>query len=159
MPKVFGHIAVVAVGKLRAPHWQAAQEEYLKRLRRYGNVRLVEVKDNAGRGAPDAVAVQREAKALLDASSGARARFALSPEGRRMTSEGFAEFLRGETLAGGSIALLVGGPLGLGEEVAAACRAALSLSDMTLPHELARVVLLEQIYRAGTILCGEKYHK
>lgn len=159
MARVLPPIVVAAVGKLRAGHWIAAQEEYMKRLRRYGAVRLVEVKDAVGKGAPAPVAVQREGEALAKAAEGAGTRVALARDGRAMTSEGFAEFLKEQALRGRSAAFLIGGPEGLSDEALGVCGLRMSLSAMTFPHELARAVLLEQLYRAATILSGEKYHK
>ncbi|HQE93346.1 MAG TPA: 23S rRNA (pseudouridine(1915)-N(3))-methyltransferase RlmH [Anaerolineae bacterium] len=153
-----GKIIIVAVGKLH-DEWWTAQQDYLARLRRYTDVTLVEVKDAVGRGASDAVAVQREGEALLSAAQDARRRIALSVTGKQMDSPGLAVFLRQQIEVYGSLAFLIGGPLGLSPAVIAACQNTLSLSSFTFPHEMARVILLEQLYRAATIISGEKYHK
>ncbi len=158
MVRLAGKIIIVAVGKLRGD-WRAAQQDYLTRLRRYTDVTLVEVKDAVGHGAPDAVAIQREGEALLIAAKDARRVIALSATGKQMDSPGLADFLRKQIEVYGSLAFLIGGPVGLSPEVLVACDDTLSLSLLTFPHELARVVLLEQLYRAATIISGEKYHK
>jgi len=157
--RLIGEIIIAAVGKLHGAYWRAAQQEYLARLRRYTDVTLIEVKDVVGRGTPDAVAMQREGEALLAAAKDARRLIALSATGRQMDSPGLADFLRKQIEVYGSLAFLIGGPVGLSPEVLAACADTLSLSPLTFPHELARVVLLEQLYRAATIIGGEKYHK
>ena len=84
---------------------------------------------------------------------------ALSATGRQMDSPGLAAFLQKQIEIYGSLAFLIGGPVGLAAEVLTSCDDTLSLSPLTFPHELARVILLEQLYRAATIISGEKYHK
>lgn len=158
MARLAGKIIIVAVGKLHSD-WRAAQQDYLARLRRYTDVTLVEVKDVVGQGAPDTVALQREGEALLAAAKGARRVIALSATGKQMDSLGLADFLRKQIDVYRSLAFVIGGPVGLSPQVLAACDDKLSLSPLTFPHELARVILLEQLYRAATIISGEKYHK
>jgi 23S rRNA (pseudouridine1915-N3)-methyltransferase len=157
--RLSGKIMIVAVGKLHGAYWRAAQQDYLARLRRYTDVTLVEVKDAIGRGAPDAVAIQREGESLLAAAKDTRRVIALTANGRQMDSPGLADFLRKQIEIYGSLAFLIGGPVGLAPEVLKICDDTLSLSPLTFPHELARVILLEQLYRAATIIAGEKYHK
>lgn len=157
--RLTGKITLVVVGKLHGAYWRAAQQEYLARLRRYTDVTLIEVKDFVGQGMSDGVAMQREGEALLAAAKDARRLIALTVTGRQMDSPGLANFLRKQIEVYGSLAFLIGGPIGLSPEVLAACDDTLSLSLLTFPHELARVVLLEQLYRAATIIGGEKYHK
>lgn len=159
MKRLGGQILIAAVGRLKTPHWEAAQDDYLGRLGRYTAARLVEVKDAVGRGEPDRVAADREGRLLLEASEGAGRRIALHRTGRRLDSPGLARFLERQVEVYGKLALLIGGPVGLSTEVLAASAEKLSLSGLTLPHELARVLLLEQLYRVATILGGEKYHK
>ncbi len=153
-----GQIDIVAVGKIRARHWQTAQEEYLGRLERYVAVRLVELKDVVG-SVPDAVALQREGGILLDAARAARRRIALTPAGEQRDSLALAQWLGQQLEQYGHLAWLIGGPLGFAPEVLAGCEERLALSRLTFPHELARIVLLEQLYRAMTVLSREKYHK
>lgn len=159
MVRLVGKMTIVAVGKLHGAYWRAAQQEYLARLRRYADVTLIEVKDVVGRGAPDGVAIQREGEAVLAATKEVRRLIALTATGKQMDSPGLADFLRKQIEVYGSLAFLIGGPVGLSPEVLTACDDKLSLSPLTFPHELARVILLEQLYRAATIISGEKYHK
>lgn len=158
MTMLSGHVAVVAVGKIKTAYWQAAQTEYVARLQRYTDFKLVEVKDAVGR-LPDNVAMVQEGDALLKASAEASRRILLTPTGQMWDSEGLARFLQKQIESYGRLAFLIGGPVGFAPEVMAASQQEMSLSRLTLPHELARVVVLEQLYRACTILNGEKYHK
>ena len=132
-------VTVLAVGRLRPPYVDDA-EHYLKMLGRYATVDLVEVRedDDVARRIPE-----RAFTVLLDAG------------GKEMTSEGFAAWLEERRHEGRPLCFVVGGAFGI-ELPGADLR--LSLGRMTLPHQLARVVLLEQLYRAHRILAGEPYH-
>ena len=152
-------ITLVSVGKLKKEQWRAAQDDYLKRLLRYTTLTLTEVKDYVGKGSPDTVAIEKEGKALIDASKDARFRVALSIRGRQMDSLDFAATLQQWYETYGTVAFLIGGPLGLSRDVLKTCHYELSLSRLTLPHELARILLLEQLYRATTIINKHQYHK
>ncbi len=159
MSRLIGRTTIIAVGKLRHKPWQNAQQDYLSRLQRYTHLRLVEVKDVLGRGQPDAVSVQKESSALLKAAADIPYTIAMSSEGQELTSIQFANFVQRNIELYGHIAFLIGGPLGFDKHVTAQCSTTLSLSRLTFPHEIARLLLLEQLYRAATILRGEKYHK
>ena len=159
MLRLSGHIMVIAVGKLRRSHWLTAQEKYQKRLQRYTDFQLVEVKDVVGRGVSDAVAKQRESDTVLSTAVSAHYKIALTPTGKTMTSPQLAQFLQTRVELYGRLVFLIGGPLGFTTEAIARCDAKLSLSPLTFPHEMARIILLEQLYRACTILNNEKYHK
>ena len=159
MPRATGHITVAAVGKLRERHWRDAQAEYVRRLERYTDFRLIEVKDAVGKSLPDVVAMVREGEQLLSAvSRGARV-ILMDPDGRSMSSPELADYLQFQLEAYGDLAFLIGGPLGFDPAVMAAAHDRLSLSRMTYTHEMARIILLEQLYRAFSILHGEPYHK
>ena len=159
MAKLPGHLAIIAVGKMRTSHWLAAQEAYLARLPHYCDVELLEVRDGVGAGLPDAVALQKEAERLLKVASDSQRLIALTPTGQHTTSENLAKFVAQQLERYGRIAFLIGGPLGFAPEVTQAAHTQLALSYLTFPHELARVLLLEQLYRAFTILNNEPYHK
>ena len=154
-----GTLTVAAVGKLRTPHWRSAQQDYLQRLQRYLSVTLVEVRDFAGGKLPKDTAVAREGQALSQAVKEVPWISALDAAGQQVDSEGLARYLHHHIETHRDLAFLIGGPVGLSPELLATCNARLSLSQLTFPHELARVVLLEQLYRAMTILSGEPYHK
>jgi 23S rRNA (pseudouridine1915-N3)-methyltransferase len=152
-------IRLVAVGRMRDAALRTAGEEYAGRVGRSHRLEIREVRD-AGRRAADAAAARRlEADALLAAVPGGARIFALTRRGRSYSSEDFAAQLDTWQRDARDVALVVGGAHGLGEAVLERAEGQISLSKMTLPHELARVVLLEQLYRAVTILRGEPYHK
>lgn len=159
MEKLSGHITIAAVGKLKSLQYRFIQDDYLKRLQRYTKVELVEVKDVVGKSVPDQVAVEREGQHLLKATANVNRRFALVSTGRQPDSLELADFVRNQIGLYGRIAFLIGGPLGLSEEVLQHCEEMISLSRLTFTHELARLIFLEQLYRAGTIIAGESYHK
>lgn len=158
MSRLIGHITLAAVGKLKETYWKQAQEEYVKRLGRYTHFQLVEVKDMVGR-LPDGVAIQREGELLLQATADTSYKIALTPVGKPLTSPQLAENIQKWVQEYGRISFFIGGPLGFSEPALAACQLQLSLSPLTFTHELARILLLEQLYRAFTILNSEKYHK
>jgi 23S rRNA (pseudouridine1915-N3)-methyltransferase len=160
MPLFPLHLRLIAVGKLRGSIWLPAATEYLRRLRHYVNVDLIEVRDVVGRGLPDNAALAEEGKALAQVLEPTNFLIASDHTGKAFTSEQFAGFLHRQIDTGiRKIDFVIGGPVGLDPRILAAANLRLSLSAMTFPHELARVVLLEQLYRAFTILRGEPYHK
>ena len=159
MTRKFGAIDLIAVGKMRTKHWLQAQQDYEKRLGFYTTFQLVEVKDFVGRGLPDGIAMQKEGELLLKGAAQANRLVLLSPTGRQLTSPGLADWLREGMERNGRYAFLLGGPLGFSDEVIAASHEQLALSPLTFTHELARVIFLEQLYRAFTIMHGEQYHK
>jgi 23S rRNA (pseudouridine1915-N3)-methyltransferase len=139
-------VVVLAVGRVKEAHWRAAQDEYLGRLKHYCSIDLKEVKDDA---ALVAAVPERAVVVLLD------------ERGESWSSEEWAKRLIGEQeLRGGGAPLIfcVGGADGLPAALKARAARVLSFGKATLPHRLARVVLLEQVYRAFTIVRGEPYH-
>ena len=150
---------VVAVGRLRDASLRAMCEDYLKRLRRLGGVSLHEVAEAGRAGTTPAVTRRLEGERLLAACPRGAVLVALTREGKTRTSEQLAELVQRWRETPRDVAFLIGGAHGLADAVIGDAAFALSLSAMTLPHELARLVLLEQLYRAGTILRGEPYHK
>ena len=114
---------------------------------------------NEGSESEKILALSKEAKPMLKFTDGA-CNVALCVEGTQLDSIGFSQFLQERSLAGESkINFFIGGAFGLSDEIKDRCVFKLSLSKMTLPHEFARIFLLEQIYRAFTIMKGTKYHK
>ncbi len=149
---------LVAVGRVRDLALRAACQEYLGRIRRMWSLEVHEVRPPAGRF-PPAERMRREGDGLLAAIPPRALTIALTRTGRSETSEGFARRLSGWQAGTRDVAFVIGGADGLDPRVRHRCEEALSLSSLTLPHELARVVLLEQLYRAGTIKRGTPYHK
>ena len=150
---------IVAVGKLRG--WTAdGSEDYLKRLRRYFSVEVAEVaEDDMNRRSPEEVLSAEASRLLKRIPSGAYVIALDREKGKALSSEDLAQRLTALGVSGRShVAFLIGGPLGLSPELLKVTDEVLSFGRMTLPHALARVVLLEQLYRAAKINRGEKYH-
>lgn len=153
-------ITIIAVGRLKERFWREAADEYLKRLGPYADVRIIEIADrDPGRGG-EAKAIAEEGAAVCRALPAGAHVVTLEIGGKQLSSEGFSARLSALGLEGSSsVAFVIGGSHGLSAEVLARAHERLSLGAMTLPHNLARVVLLEQIYRAFRIARNEPYHK
>lgn len=153
-------IQVMAPGKVKKGHLRTGCEDYLNRLKHYGRTQVVEVKEEPiGKRVVPSVVLKREGIRLLARIPIGAACVVLDERGQSMRSEALAEWLRSHRDRGiRTVVFIIGGPLGLAPEVLERAELRLSLSAMTLPHELARLVLLEQLYRAHTILNGEPYH-
>lgn len=157
-------IKVICIGKLKEKYWQDAVSEYQKRIGRFCNISIEELKETklpANASAADEAEVMRdEGERILQKASSCDLIIALTPEGKsidspelsRMISDSFSEGKR-------TIGFLIGGSLGLSDEVKVRADEMLSMSKMTFPHQLARVMIVEQIYRAFKISRGETYHK
>ena len=154
-------ITVVAVGKLKERFWADACAEYLKRLGAYANVAVREVADvDPARAGGVSAAREKEGGAICAALPQGAHVVLLAIEGKERTSEGIAARLDELALHGRSdLAFVIGGSDGVSDAVRARADETLSFGRITLPHNLARVVLLEQIYRAFKISRGEPYHK
>ena len=142
-------LKIAWIGKTKESAIQSLTAEYLKRLTRYAEVEGVELRDDAALlqfAAGKSHSKQRHALILLDS------------RGRQMSSEEFAEFLQEQMDRAAPVVFAVGAADGFSPEARAAASTVISLGKMTLAHELARVVLLEQLYRAFTILQGHPYH-
>ncbi len=153
-------VLVVAVGKVKGP-LAPVVAEYERRAARYWKLAIEEVDAGARRGSQDSGAVMSaEAGRLLARVPDELELIALTRGGKQMGSEelsGYLQELGVRSSAG--VAFVIGGAHGLAQDVLTRARRRLSLSAMTLPHEVARLVLAEQLYRAGTIARGEPYHK
>ncbi len=150
------NLTLVCVGRPRGVLADAISH-YERRLAQYFRFHTIEVA--AGRGTPAGVR-KSEAERLVARLPAERRLYALTREGRRSTSRDLADQLEQIANYGPAEAVFViGGAFGLGEHVLRTADRTLSLSDMTLPHEMARLLLVEQLYRAGTILQGQPYHK
>ena len=149
-------IVILAVGRLRS-YYRDACGDYLRRLRRYARVEEREVREAPG--ATPAVGQRRDDAALLERVPDRATLVALAREGSAWTSRELAGRLERWREAGRPLALVIGGSHGLGPAVLERAAARWSLGPLTLPHELARVVVVEQVYRGFTILAREPYHK
>lgn len=153
-------ILLVAVGRARGT-LQPAIAEYEERASRYWKLEVVEVDAGAPGRAPSPERVRTEEAGRLRARLPQGAEYwALTRKGKSLSSEGWARALGERALHGGpDLALVLGGAFGVDPELLASAARRISLSAATLTHEMARLVLAEQLYRAGTILRGEPYHK
>ena len=145
-------VKLICVGRLKEKFYIDACAEYIKRLGRYCRFELCEVQESGS--------LEKEGAAVLEKIPAGAFVIAMCIEGRLMDSETLAAEIAGRCTAGCSqIVLLIGGSDGLSERAKARAQLRLSMSPMTFPHHLARVMVLEQLYRAFTIQEGSKYHK
>ncbi|MCH7533479.1 MAG: 23S rRNA (pseudouridine(1915)-N(3))-methyltransferase RlmH [Gemmatimonadetes bacterium] len=153
-------LLVVAVGKVKGP-LAPVVAEYERRAARYWKLEVEEVDAGARLGSQDSEAVMTaEAGRLLARVPDELELIALTRGGKEMGSEELSGYLQERALrSAAGVAFVIGGAHGLAQDVLTKARRRLSLSAMTLPHEVARLVLAEQLYRAGTIARGEPYHK
>ena len=157
-------ISVIAVGKIKEKYLKDAVTEYSKRLSRYCKLEIIEAADektpdHASVAVEDAIRA-KEGERLLKHIRDDMYVITLEIGGKMLTSEEFAEKIETLGVQGkSSIAFVIGGSIGLGKEVLKRSDFALSFSKMTFPHQLMRVVLLEQVYRGYRIMNGAPYHK
>lgn len=152
-------ISIVAVGRLKENFWRDAVAEYLKRLTAYATVNVVEIADRDS-GRDETRALADEGTDILKSIPEGAYVIALDLAGKQVDSEQFASKLERLGIDGrSSVVFVIGGSVGLSAEVLKRADERLSLGRMTLPHNLARVVLVEQVYRAFRIIRNEPYHK
>ena len=153
------HFLVAAVGKPRDANLAGAIAEYETRAARYWPLRVQEVREEPARSSSPDLVREREGERLLHVVPPGAQVVACDVNGRTMASEQFARWLQDLRERAVDVVFMIGGAFGLGHEVKARASAAIALAPWTLPHELARLVLAEQLYRAGSILRHEPYHK
>ena len=157
-------ITVISVGKIKEKYFLSAIEEYEKRLKRYASLNLIELKDEA---VPESLSdaqrlsvLKKEGDKILEKIPQGAYVVALCVEGKEISSEELSDFVKNSALSGKShLTFIIGGSLGLSDDVKRRADFKLSFSKMTFPHRLMKVILLEQIYRAFTIIEGKTYHK
>ncbi len=157
-------IDIIAVGKVKEKFYRDAIDEFAKRLSKYCKLQVIEVADEkTPDGAGETVEEQikaREAERILKNVKEDAYVFTLEIAGKKYDSVGFADKINSLGITGKShIQFIIGGSLGLHSSVSGRSDDKLSFSDMTFPHQLMRVILLEQIYRGFRIIAGEPYHK
>lgn len=158
------NITIISVGKLKEKYLKQAVEEYSKRLQRYCKLDIIELNDEK---TPDNASPkeeqqikEKEGQAILKAIKDNSFVIALDLKGKMLSSEEFASFIQDSNTRGiSSFTLIIGGSLGLSQEIINRANYKLCFSKMTFPHQLFRVMLLEQIYRGFRIIGGEPYHK
>lgn len=152
-------ITIIAVGELNESYWKDAQKEYLKRMVPYAKIDIKELQDESSRNVSDRARIlQKEGERIVKAIPKNSPVLVLDIHGRKTGSEEFARMLENKGGNGEHLCFIIGGPLGLSDESLAKASASVSLSFLTFTHQLARIVVLEQIYRAMTILHGKHYH-
>ena len=158
------NVTILAVGKLKEKYWRDAITEYSKRLKSYCNLQIIEIKESPLRANPSA-ADEEAVKIAEGADILSRIRssdyvITLEIKGKGLSSEALAQKIEALAIDGkSSIIFVIGGSLGLSEEVSRRADFKLSFSAMTFPHQMMRVILLEQIYRSFKINRHEAYHK
>jgi 23S rRNA (pseudouridine1915-N3)-methyltransferase len=150
-------LTLAAVGRLR-PEYRALADEYATRVARFMEFAEIEVRE-ASRAPSPAVQLKEEAARLREKLPAGSRLVVLDRTGKGLTSEALARELDRWRTAARPVSLVIGGSNGLAPDLVQSADLAWSLGPLTLPHELARVVVLEQVYRAWTILRGEPYHK
>ena len=157
-------ISLICVGKIKEQFYRDAVGEYAKRLSKYCKFEIIEAADEKtpdGAGAAEEDLIrEKEGRRILGKIPQGAYVCTLEIKGKKYTSEAFADLLKQAAVSGRShIVFIIGGSLGLHKSVSERADIAVSFSDMTFPHQLMRVILSEQIYRAYRIINGEPYHK
>lgn len=158
------NINIIAVGRIKEKHMKEAINEFSKRLSRYIKLNIIELADEK---APEKLSkkekdkvMEKEGKKIISKVPKNSFVFTLEIEGKELSSEFFSKKLEDLMVGGRSnVSFIIGGSLGLSEEVKAISDFKLSFSKMTFPHQLMRLILLEQVYRSFKIMKGETYHK
>ena len=157
------NIRIICVGKFKEKYWEAASAEYMKRLGAYCSISVIEVKEEKlpshASHADEENVIIKEGKSILDKVWSGDYVIALDIGGRELSSEELASRIAEISFTSSTIDFVIGGSLGLSKEVKSRAALRLSFGRITLPHQLARIVLLEQVYRAFKINAGETYHK
>lgn len=150
-------IKLITLGQIKEKYLKEAIEEYKKRISKYTNIEIIEVKDEGL--VEEEKAKNKEAEKINKHISDRDYLITLEIEGQQMTSPDFAKKIDNILIENSNIVFIIGGSYGLSDEIKNKARLHLSFSKMTFPHQLFRVLLLEQIYRAYKINNNESYHK
>ena len=152
-------ITLVCVGKLKEKYWKEAEAEYLKRLTPYAKIKYIELGEEPFRESDSPEKIKEKEAVKIDPYLGESAVIiALHEQGKEYTSVEFSKFLEANSTRGEEIIFVIGGPLGLHKSLLKKIPFHISLSQFTFPHQMVRTILLEQIYRANTLLQGKQYH-
>lgn len=149
-------IRVIYVGKI-SPLFTEAVELYKERISHYEKLEMIEIRQ--AKKLPQNKVIRNEGESILATLGDEETVVALTEEGRRFSSIGFAKWLADARLVAQPVSFVIGGAYGLSNDVKLRSDLALSLSSMTTQHDIALLILMEQLYRASTILRGEEYHK
>lgn len=144
-------IKILCVGKIKEGYLQDLINDYLKRISKYHKIEIIELKDDSN--------YLKETSNLLEHIKSSDYNIALDIKGKMIKSEEFASIIDKTFLTNSTITFIIGGSLGLNDEIKSKCQQIISFSHLTFPHGLFRGILLEQIYRSFKILNNETYHK
>ena len=150
-------IKVICIGKLKENYLKEAEEEYLKRLKKYTNIELIELQDS--NIDDEKIALEKEKELVEKQLTGKEYLVTLEIEGKELSSIELAEKLDKTFITNSNITFLIGGSYGIHPSIKEKSNFKLSFSKMTFPHQLYRILLLEQLFRSYKILNHEKYHK
>jgi len=152
-------ITLITLGSLKETYWKDAENEYLKRLSLYAKMQHIELKEERFSDLHEREVVRMaEAQKVLKALPENCYLIVLDERGKEMDSPAFSKLLFTKIPQGTHIVFVIGGPLGFSEQIKKKAQLVLSFSQMTFPHQMMRTILLEQIYRAGTIAHEKQYH-
>ena len=156
-------IKIISVGTLKEGYLKEAVAEYKKRLSQYARVEEINIKEELIRDEDNPREIEKaltaEGERIIAAIPEGAMKIALCVEGKQYSSEALASLIGEGVNRSGKIALVIGSSHGLSDAVKRACEIRLSVSAMTFPHQLMRVILLEALYRSFTIIAGKRYHK
>ncbi len=156
-------LTIISVGTLKEDYLREAVSEYKKRLSQYARVEEINIKEEKINNEDDRVEIERaldaEAQKIISAIPKDSMKIALCVEGKAYDSPALARLIGKMVDEKGKITLIIGSSHGLSEKVKRECQTRLSVSALTFPHQLMRVILMEALYRSFTILAGKKYHK
>lgn len=150
-------IKIITVGSLKERYLKEAIEEYQKRIKKYTDIEIIEVKDEGL--LPPMQAMEKESGKIKKHISEKEYIITLEIEGKQFTSEEFSRKIEDIQMINSNITFIIGGSYGIDQSIKEKAKTHLSFSKMTFPHQLFRVLLLEQIYRAFKIMNNESYHK
>lgn len=158
-------IKLIVVGKLKEKYWQNAEAEYLKRLKPYCKINIIELKEHSGKDnigdKEKSILLEREFCNIQKHITGDDTVYCLDVHGQQTSSEMLAQYFSEFNQNGSTknLVIIIGGPAGLSQNLRKRANKLLSMSLMTFTHQMARVIIVEQIYRAHKIITNEPYHK
>jgi len=156
------HINLYCVGKVKEQYLRDAIDEYLKRISKYCSISIIELPDKPisekSNSTLETQIIEAESNEIINKLNMSSYKIALDLTGKQYTSEEFAEKINKIQLSNSTISFIIGGSLGLSDDLKRICNEKISFSKMTFPHQLMRVIFLEQLFRSFKINNNEKYH-
>ncbi len=156
------HINLYCVGKVKEQYLRDAIDEYLKRISKYCSISIIELRDKPipekSNSTLESQIIEAESNEIINKLNMSSYKIALDVTGKQYTSEEFAEKINKIKLSNSTISFIIGGSLGLSDDLKRICNEKISFSKMTFPHQLMRVIFLEQLFRSFKINNNEKYH-